>query len=118
MRWGLSQQKAAQLLGGGVNAFSKYERGEVMQSRSMDLLMRMYNEVPDVRDRLATLSGTVTDRRWVTDKMPKVHGIVSHSGVKKADAQRFQNALNEYKPSQKVCEELVWAESDGVAYGT
>jgi len=44
----LSQADAAKLLGGGVNAFSKYERGEVMQSKAMDLLMRVSQTVPGV----------------------------------------------------------------------
>ena len=36
----LSQQEAAELFGGGVNAFSKYERGDVLQSVAMDRLLR------------------------------------------------------------------------------
>ncbi len=36
----ISQQQAAKIFGGGVNAFSKYERGEVSQSEAMDKLMR------------------------------------------------------------------------------
>jgi HTH-type transcriptional regulator/antitoxin MqsA len=38
---GLTQQDAAKVFGGGVNAFSKYERGEVIQSEGMDKLMRL-----------------------------------------------------------------------------
>lgn len=38
---GLTQQEAANVFGGGANAFSKYERGEVMQSEGMDKLMRL-----------------------------------------------------------------------------
>lgn len=44
----LSQAEAAKLLGGGANAFSKYERGEVIQSRAMDLLMRASQAIPAV----------------------------------------------------------------------
>lgn len=51
--WGLTQQKAASIFGGGANAFSKYERGEVLQSRPMDILLRAYNEVPQLREFLA-----------------------------------------------------------------
>lgn len=40
-RHSLTQYAAAEILGGGVNAFSRYERGEVTQSRSTDLLMRI-----------------------------------------------------------------------------
>lgn len=38
---GLTQQEAAKVFGGGINAFSKYERGEVIQSEGMDKLMRL-----------------------------------------------------------------------------
>ena len=56
-RWKLTQQDASELLGGGQNAFSKYERGEVMQSKSMDLLMRASDKIADLREFLAERSG-------------------------------------------------------------
>lgn len=56
-RWGLSQQQAAALLGGGVNAFSKYERGEVMQSQAMDLLIRTSDRFGSVREFLGERAG-------------------------------------------------------------
>lgn len=37
---GLTQKQAAEKFGGGPNAFSKYERGEVIQSEPMDKLLR------------------------------------------------------------------------------
>jgi HTH-type transcriptional regulator/antitoxin MqsA len=37
---GLTQKQAADKFGGGPNAFSKYERGEVIQSEPMDKLLR------------------------------------------------------------------------------
>jgi HTH-type transcriptional regulator/antitoxin MqsA len=43
---GLTQQEAAKVFGGGVNAFSKYERSEVIQSVAMDKLMRAALEFP------------------------------------------------------------------------
>jgi HTH-type transcriptional regulator / antitoxin MqsA len=43
---GLTQQEAAKIFGGGVNAFSKYERSEVIQSGAMDKLMRAALEFP------------------------------------------------------------------------
>ena len=45
---GLTQHAASSVFGGGLNAFSKYERGEVIQSESMDKLIRVtcrYSEV-------------------------------------------------------------------------
>ncbi|MCF6262973.1 MAG: type II toxin-antitoxin system MqsA family antitoxin [Xanthomonadales bacterium] len=38
---GLSQSDAARIFGGGDNAFSKYERGDVIQSKAMDKLLRL-----------------------------------------------------------------------------
>ncbi|WP_240520036.1 type II TA system antitoxin MqsA family protein [Shewanella bicestrii] len=38
---GLTQQQAAIVFGGGINSFSKYERGEVTQSDSLDKLVRL-----------------------------------------------------------------------------
>jgi HTH-type transcriptional regulator/antitoxin MqsA len=37
----LSQKKAGSIFGGGPMAFSKYERGIVKQTRSLDVLMRL-----------------------------------------------------------------------------
>jgi len=38
---GLTQHAASSVFGGGLNAFSKYERGEVIQSKAMDKLIRV-----------------------------------------------------------------------------
>ena len=56
-RLGLSQAKAARLMGGGPNAFSKYERGEVTQSVAMNQLLRVLDAVPGA---LGTLEGWKT----------------------------------------------------------
>jgi len=44
--FGLTQKVAAQVFGGGANAFSKYERGEGKQSDAMDRLLRVAAAVP------------------------------------------------------------------------
>lgn len=44
--WGLTQSQAARVFGGGPTAFSKYERGVVIQSEAMDLLLRAAVAVP------------------------------------------------------------------------
>ncbi|MGB0721759.1 MAG: type II toxin-antitoxin system MqsA family antitoxin [Gammaproteobacteria bacterium] len=54
---GLTQKHAADLFGGGANAFSKYERGDVMQSASMDRLLRMVQRYPVLLEELRDLSG-------------------------------------------------------------
>ena len=42
----LTQARAAVLLGGGVNAFSRYERGEITQTSAMDSLLRVLHAIP------------------------------------------------------------------------
>lgn len=37
----LTQKEAQEIFGGGINAFSKYERAEVTQPQSTDLLLRL-----------------------------------------------------------------------------
>jgi HTH-type transcriptional regulator/antitoxin MqsA len=48
----LSQQDAALLFGGGTNAFSKYERGDVLQSVAMDRLLKIVAYCPWLADFL------------------------------------------------------------------
>ncbi|WP_334033904.1 type II TA system antitoxin MqsA family protein [Burkholderia cepacia] len=43
-RFDLSQRDASHIFGGGINAFNKYESGEVLQSQAMDRLLRLTNE--------------------------------------------------------------------------
>lgn len=45
---GLTQAQAAEVFGGGRNAFSKYERGEVAQSEPMDKLLRLVSRTPSL----------------------------------------------------------------------
>lgn len=60
---GLTQSDAARLLGGGANAFSKYERGEVLQSKAMDLLIRVTGSVPQTHAILRARAGLVSDAK-------------------------------------------------------
>lgn len=54
---GLSQQDAALIFGGGTNAFSKYERGQTVQSVSMDRLLRTAATFPWMLDFWRLLAG-------------------------------------------------------------
>lgn len=54
---GLTQANAAEIFGGGPNAFSKYERGEVLQSEAMDRLIRLANWLPDALEFLKIEAG-------------------------------------------------------------
>lgn len=57
VKLGLTQEDAAKVFGGGVNAFSKYERGEVAQSVAMDKLIRLAAESNLVAQRLREMAG-------------------------------------------------------------
>lgn len=46
LKLGLSQAQASKYFGGGVNAFSRYERGETMQPRALDQLLRVLDKHP------------------------------------------------------------------------
>jgi len=59
-QFGLSQQEASELFGGGVNAFSKYERGAVLQSVAMDRLLKVAAFYPFVLDFLRIESRIAT----------------------------------------------------------
>lgn len=61
---GLSQADAAEVFGGGTNAFYKYERSEVIVSQAMDLLIRLANELPDASNWLLARSGRATKPEW------------------------------------------------------
>ena len=53
----LTQAQAAELFGGGANAFSKYERGDVIQSVAMDRLIRLSLAFPFAVELLRRLAG-------------------------------------------------------------
>ena len=52
---GLSQREASEFFGGPSNAFSKYERGQVIQSESTDILLRVVSKFPFVASHIADL---------------------------------------------------------------
>lgn len=118
-RWHLTQQTAAALLGGGVNAFSKYERGEVIQSKPMDLLVRASDRFGELREFLAERAGvTLLDHHWVTlpqDDEPaeRPMKLKLESNVVDVAAFRIRRAdcgagANDGK----------WREDAGLAYGS
>lgn len=77
----LTQSQAAMLFGGGVNAFSKYERGEVIQSKSMDLLMRASKAVPGLLPFLMAEAGIESESGAVADWVGVSSEIGSRSTV-------------------------------------
>lgn len=45
---GLTQKRAADLFGGGINAFSEYERGKTQPSKSTVLLLKLLDKHPEL----------------------------------------------------------------------
>ncbi|MBI3898766.1 MAG: type II toxin-antitoxin system MqsA family antitoxin [Gammaproteobacteria bacterium] len=43
----LSQAEIGDILGGGINAFSRFERGEMMQPKSTDVALRLLDRHPN-----------------------------------------------------------------------
>ncbi len=62
----LTQQDAAALFGGGANAFSKYERGEVIQSVAMDRLLRLIDLCPYLLPALQEMAGVAVSAERVS----------------------------------------------------
>jgi HTH-type transcriptional regulator/antitoxin MqsA len=79
---GLSQSDAAELFGGGANAFSKYERGDVIQSKSMDKLLRLASKYPLIVLELGELAGiqTAIDEEY-TNRYTKKKEIILEQNV-------------------------------------
>ena len=48
----LTQKRASELLGGGTNAFQKYEAGDVLVSQAMSQLLRLLDSQPELLERL------------------------------------------------------------------
>lgn len=65
---GLSQADAALVFGGGGNAFSKYERGEVIQSAPMDKLLRLAWDCPMLVHQLALYAGVSLRTEPIVDQ--------------------------------------------------
>lgn len=60
-RLGLRQSDAAIIFGGGERAFSKYERGEILQSVAMDRLLRVADSFPWMLEFLSLHAGLGAD---------------------------------------------------------
>ena len=52
---GLTQKEAGEVLGGGIRAFSQYERGETRPGKALDTLLRLLERHPELLKEL-TLS--------------------------------------------------------------
>lgn len=70
IKLGLKQQEMAEILGGGLKAFARYESGTVCQSRAMDNLLRILNEHPEtlqvLKKRMGSKSLRITNTKVVS----------------------------------------------------
>jgi len=57
-RLGLNQSEAADIFGGGVNAFSEYERGVRQPAKSTVLLLKLLDRHPDLLPEVLTAGRT------------------------------------------------------------
>ena len=60
IRYGLTQDTAQRIFGGGPKAFSKYESDDVVPAASMDKLLRIVRDHPAVMNTLFELAGLPT----------------------------------------------------------
>ena len=95
---GLSQADAARLMGGGANAFSKYERGEVTQSVAMNQLLRVLAHAPDALCVLRARKSSVSVERKQVSRLRTVvvpDGItehpIRHQYAKRVSVKRARN---------------------------
>lgn len=76
---GMTQAEAGDLIGGGPMAFSKYERGEVIQSAVMDNFLRVLAIYPFIVDSMRERRNPVfAEYRKVLPSLPAFHFPVSH----------------------------------------
>lgn len=68
-RLGLSQRLASQLIGGGGNAFAKYESGATRQSVGIDNMLRVLDQHPKI---LKTLQEAEQQRKALTSAQVKI----------------------------------------------
>ena len=49
---GLTQREAGDIFGGGIRAFSQYERGETRQGKALDKLLRLLDRHPELLEEV------------------------------------------------------------------
>ncbi|MCY3803050.1 MAG: type II toxin-antitoxin system MqsA family antitoxin [Gammaproteobacteria bacterium] len=106
-KYGLTQENAAHIFGGGPSAFSKYERGEVIQSKSMDTLLRLANEYKEVYDLILEKHRSKY-RRTVTKKRTIEHEKINVAEVNLKPPSNiliFQSKQKELEHSIEAFEE-------------
>ena len=86
----LTQAEAARLMGGGDNAFSKYERGEVTQSVAMNQLLLLLDARPDGLGVLAgrESSASVQSEHVLRPRTVQVPDAITERPIRHQHAKR------------------------------
>lgn len=102
----ITQKQASEIFGGGANAFSKYERGEVTQSSAMDKLIRLALKSSFIFHSIAEESGIALNYDDYEGN------IIYYSSYKESSslARSFVQNKNRDVFSTEIC-------SEEVAYG-
>lgn len=114
---GLNQREAASLFGGGVNAFNKYESGEVLQSLAMDRLLRLAKQIGkpvlkflgDVNTplRFAVISSPVSISNYSVGSTPEVGSLPTYwlDTPRSMSTHRFFTATSEEPAHSNLSEQ-------------
>lgn len=65
----LTQQKASEIFGGGVNAFSRYERGETPIPKALSQLLQLLNTHPKLLVELSKNTVSINSKKLNKDKI-------------------------------------------------
>ena len=68
----LTQHKASNIFGGGINAFSRYERGETPISRPLSQLLRLLYSHPDLLSELRKSCITLKSNKPMDEGKPLI----------------------------------------------
>lgn len=95
---GLTQEQASLVFGGGRNAFSKYERGEVSQSVAMDKLIKQALKHPMVLHDLLVEAGIELDKNHLvyTDDNVVPYSVFKAANDHKYTSVKTQTMLEEH----------------------
>lgn len=111
---GLTQEQASLVFGGGRNAFSKYERGEVSQSVAMDKLIKLAFEYTGVFRKLLDIANVDV----VYDRVPDVRKI--NVVLKNLSYEKYEEDVINYSVFDAANQEIYsckkTVEMGGVAY--
>ena len=100
----LNRGQASKVFGGGPNAFSKYERGEIHPSEAVNKLMVLVRDVPEARKKLLQTAGFAVSQ-WVDDKIGvpiEQVWIECFAKAKQVGSTDWLNALTQGRPSKRA----------------